>query len=243
LLDSPNMTTNANQTLETMFAAGAHLGYNRSRRHPSVSNYIFGAKNRVEIIDLEKTHNLLEKAKAFVAGIAAKRGQVLFISGKKEVEDIIRAGARSIDMPVVAGRWVGGTFTNFGQIRKRIDRFVDLCSQREKGELAKYTKKERLLIDREIDKLEKLFGGIVNMKELPKAMFVVDPRREHIAVAEAKYAKIPVIALAGSDCNINDIEYPIVGNDASVKSIKFFVDEMVAAYKAGLLKASEKPVQ
>lgn len=234
------MTTNANQTLETMFEAGAHLGYNRSRRHPSVSNYIFGAKNRVELIDLEKTHDLLAKAKEFVSSIAAKRGQVLFLSGKKEVEDLVRAAARSIDQPVVAGRWVGGSFTNFPQIRRRIERFIDLTTQREKGELAKYTKKERLMIDREIDKLEKLFGGIVNMRELPKAIFVIDPRREHIAVAEATYAKIPVIALAGSDCDINVAQYPIVANDASVKSIKFFLDEMVDAYKQGLLKVSDK---
>ncbi len=232
--------TASNATLEAMFSAGAHLGYNRSRRHPSVSTYIFGTKNRVELIDIEKTHELLEKAKQFVSDIAAQRGQILFITSKKEAEDIIRSAARAVDMPYVIGRWIGGTFTNYPQIRKRIERLVDLSTQREKGELAKYTKKERLMIDREITKLEKMFGGIVTMKDMPKAIFVIDPRREAITVHEAQGMGIPVIALAGSDCDISLIGYPVVANDASVKSIKYFTDEIVAAYKAGSLKAPAK---
>jgi small subunit ribosomal protein S2 len=144
-------------------------------------------------------------------------------------------------MPFVDGRWVGGTFTNFKEIRRRIDKFEKLQDEREKGELSKYTKKERLLIDREIDRLAHLFGGIVSVKEMPKALFVIDPKAEKNAVAEALQMNVPVIALAGSDCDISDIAYPIVGNDASQESIRFFANEIAKAYEEG--KTSAKPVE
>ena len=142
-----------------------------------------------------------------------------------------------LGMPFVDGRWIGGTLTNFGQIKKRVEKLERLTSEREKGELAKYTKKERLLIDREIANLDRFFSGIIPMKELPKVLFVVDPKKEYTAVKEAQDLGIPVIALAGSDCDISIIEYPIVGNDASKSSITFFVGEMVKAYEAGKVLA------
>jgi len=142
-------------------------------------------------------------------------------------------------MPFVEDRWVGGTFTNFKEVRKRIDKLEKLESEREKGELVKYTKKERLMIDREIDRLNHLFSGIASIKEMPKAVFVVDPRAEKIAVKEAQDMGIPVIALAGSDCDISGITYPIVGNDASQESIRFFVNEIVKAYEEGKSKKVE----
>lgn len=226
-----------NKEIERMFKAGAHFGYSKSRRHPSVKPLIFGVKNKVEIFDLEKTLPYLERAKAFISTIAEKKGVVLFIGGKNESREAIKRAAQSISMPYVAGRWIGGTFTNFPQIRKRIERMETLTSQREKGELAKYTKKERLLIDREIEKLTQFFGGISSLKELPKAVFVIDSRKEHIAVTEAKKAKIPVVSLCGADCNLADVEYAIPGNDASVASITFYVNEIVAAYRDGEKKA------
>ncbi len=222
-----------NETIERMFKAGAHFGYSKSRRHPSVKPLIFGAKNKVEIFDLEKTKEYLDTAKAFVASIAKFNGVILFLGGKNESRDVVRDLASSIGMPYVAGRWIGGTFTNFPQIKKRTERLEMLVSQKEKGELSKYTKKERLLIDREIDTLNRFFLGIINMKDMPKALFVVDSKREHIAVTEAHKAKIPVIALVGSDCNIKDVEYPIPGNDTSVASIRFFLNELISAYKEG----------
>ncbi|MDQ3076774.1 MAG: 30S ribosomal protein S2 [bacterium] len=222
-----------NETIERMFKAGAHFGYSKSRRHPSVKPLIFGAKNKVEIFDLEKTKEYLDTAKAFVASIAKFNGVILFLGGKNESRDVVRNLATSIGMPYVAGRWIGGTFTNFPQIKKRTERLEMLVSQKEKGELSKYTKKERLLIDREIDTLNRFFLGIINMKEMPKALFVVDSKREHIAVTEAHKAKIPVIALVGSDCNIKEVEYPIPGNDTSVASITFFLSELINAYKDG----------
>ena len=137
-------------------------------------------------------------------------------------------------MPYVAGRWIGGTLTNFGEIKKRIMRLEELTTQRERGELAKYTKKERLLIDREIDKLTLYFSGLSSLKSMPKVMVIIDPRKENIAVTEAKKMGIPIVALAGSDSNLYEIDYPIPGNDASRQTINFIVGEIVKAYKKGL---------
>jgi len=134
-------------------------------------------------------------------------------------------------MPYLAGRWIGGTLTNFPEIRKRIDIMILLLSQKEKGELVKYTKKERILIDRKIEKLQKMFGGIKDMIALPKALFIIDPRFEETALREAKSLKIPVVALCGSDNNITDIDYPISANDSNIASIRFFVEKVAEAYK------------
>ncbi len=225
--------TKNNETIDAMFKAGAHFGYQKSRRDASTSSFIFGTKNKVEIIDLEKTNEQLEKALEFVKSLAKAGKQILFVGGKNEARNAIKIGAMSVDMPYVDGRWIGGAITNFPEIKKRIAKFEDLQKQKEKGELSKYTKKERLLIDREIENLDIMFSGIVSMKEAPKALFVIDPKKEFIAVAEAKKAGIPVVALANTDCNIKEIDFPIVANDASVSSISFFVSEIVKAYKAG----------
>jgi len=230
-----------NTIIDAMFKAGTHFGFSRSRRHPTVTPFIFGVKNKVEIFDLEKTSALLLEAKKFIATVAAEGKQIVLVGGKHEARAAIRAAAQSINMPFVDGRWVGGTFTNFKEIRKRIDKMEKLEDEREKGELAKYTKKERLLIDREIARLNHLFSGIASIKEMPKAVFVVDPRAEINAVMEARDMNIPVIALAGSDCDISGITYPIVGNDASQESIRFFVNEIVKAYEEG--KANKSKVE
>ena len=191
------------KSIETMFGAGAHFGLGRSRRNPSMVPFIFGTKNNTDIFDLEKTEALLEKAKAFVSSLGSEGKVVLFVGGKHEASAAIKLGAQSLNMPYVDGRWIGGTITNFGQVRKRIDRYEKLVSDREKGELAKYTKRERMLIDKEIASLEKMFLGIVSLKKTPDALFIIDPRHEKSAVKEASDFNIPVISLASSDCNIN----------------------------------------
>ncbi|MFA6432214.1 MAG: 30S ribosomal protein S2 [Candidatus Paceibacterota bacterium] len=221
------------KTIDTMFSAGAHFGLGRSRRHPSVSPYVFWTKNRTDIFDLEKTGALLDAAKTFVSGLAKEGKTILFVGGKKEASAAVKAGAMSLNMPYVEGRWIGGTITNFTQIRKRIERYEKLTSDKEKGELAKYTKRERMLIDKEIASLEKMFLGIISLKKMPDAVFIIDPRREKNAMAEAAHGKIPTVALSGSDCDIRTVTHPIVGNDASKASVQFFVDEIVAAYQAG----------
>ncbi len=223
------MTSN-NTIIQEMFKAGAHFAFSKTRRHPTIAPFIFGVKNKVEIFDLEKTSTILAEAKAFVESLAKEGRIILFVGGKSEARNSIKIGAMSLNMPYVDGRWIGGTLTNFTQIKKRVEKMEKLTQEREKGELAKYTKKERLLIDREIANLERFFSGIVSMKEMPKALFVVDPKKERTAVKEAQDMGIPVIALLGSDCNIKEVDFPIVGNDASQSSIAFFVQEITKVY-------------
>ncbi len=223
-----------------MYKIGAHYGFIKSRRHPTVKPFIFGVKNKIEIFDLEKTEGQLESALDFVQKVASTGKQVLFIGSKSEARQAIKEAADRIAQPYVASRWIGGTFTNFDVIRKRVEKLLDLTSQKEKGELTKYTKKERVMIDREIERLNDLFGGISGMPHLPGAIFVVDSKKEHIAVAEAIEKKIPVIALAGSDCDVSVVNYPVVANDSSIDSVKYFTDKVSEAYAEGK-KLAVKP--
>lgn len=227
-------TLNKEKVLEELFKVGAHFGFGKSRRHPSTNQYIFGSKNRVDIFDLEKTIELLDRALDFVASITESGAKILFVGGKNEAQSIIKEEAEKAKMPYVAGRWIGGTLTNFSEISKRIEIMLSLLSQKEKGELSKYTKRERLFIDRKIEKLQKMFNGIKDMKSLPKAIFIVDPRYENTALNEARNLKIPVIALCGSDNDIKNIDYPIMANDSNITSIKFFVAKIAEACKKNL---------
>lgn len=219
--------------IETLFEAGAHFGYTRARRHPTASKFLFGTKDRTDIFDLEETTKRLDVARAYVASLAQTGKQLLFVGGKNEASAIIKSAADEIGAPYVAGRWIGGTLTNFKNIRKRIDRLEKLMSERESGELEKYTKKERLLLSREIDELLNRFGGLVKMVDLPAAIFVVDARHESTAVNEANQLGIPVVALASSDCDFALIQYPVPGNDTSIRSIRLVVEAIAEGYNEG----------
>ena len=231
--------------VERMLAVGAHYGYSRARRHPSTTPYLFGIKERQEIIDVTKSQELLARALSYVERLGEEGKVILFVSGKSEAERAIEHTAHALGMPFVAGRWIGGTLTNFPEVKKRLARLADLREKRDKNELGRYTKKERLMFDREIEKLESKFGGLVGMDELPHALFVVDNRHEHIAVAEAHATGIPLIALGSTDCDLSEVTYPILGNDASRTSISYFLDEVRRAYEAGVTagksKAQEAP--
>lgn len=224
---------NKEKEIKELMEVGAHFAYSKSRRHPSAKPFIFGVKNNVEIFDLEKTSEHLKVASDFISKIVAEGGQILFVGNKKEAMDSVQRGAEEAEMPYVANRWIGGTLTNLPEIKKRVGRLEDLLSQKEKGELSRYTKKERLLIDREIEKLEKMFSGIVSMKKLPMALFVIDPRKEKTAVSEARRKHIPIVALAGSDCDFNSVDFPIPANDASISSINYFIKNIVETIKKG----------
>lgn len=219
--------------IDALFSVGAHFGFVKSRRHPSAKAFIFGSKNNLEIFDLEKTSKELEKVSAFVEEKGKEAVSGLWVGGKSEAREAIIKASSELGMPYVAGRWIGGTLSNFSEIKKRIARLEELVEQREKGELSKYTKKERLLFDREIDRLAIYFGGLSQMKSLPKFLVVIDPKKEYIAVAEARKIGIPVIALAGSDSNLYELDYAIPGNDSSRQSIGFILQELTAAYKKG----------
>lgn len=219
--------------LKAFFDAGAHYGLARKRRHPSTMDYIFGLKDGVEIIDLEKTQALLNDAMAFVEELGKEGGSILFVTSKNEANSIVKNIAESINQPYVVGRWIGGTFTNFNNIRGRIRHMEDLESQRDSGELEKYTKKEQLLFEREIGRLEEKFGGIRKMTEKPAAIIVVDSKEEDIAITEAKQDGVSTVALCNVDCDINEIDYPIVANDSRAESIRLFLQQLRDAYAKG----------
>lgn len=227
------MDSKSTTKIDEMLAAGAHFGYTKTRRHPSMKPFVLGTKNRVDILNLEKINDLSVKACEFVKSLAAAGRVMVFVGSKPEARDIVKSAAEELGQPYVVERWIGGTLTNFPEIKKRIDKLATLLENREKGATQVYTKKERLLIDREIARLEKYFAGLASLKNLPAAVFVVDSKKESIAVAEARKMNIPVISISNSDCDLKRVTYPIVGNDASVSSIKFFLGEIAEAYKEG----------
>lgn len=219
--------------IEQMFQSGVHYGYSKSRRHPSVLPYVFTTKNGVDIINIEKTEELLTTATDFISSLAASGKTILFVGTKPEARQQVLEAALLLNMPYVSERWVGGILTNYSEIKKRVSKLLDLRSQKEKGELDKYTKKEKLLIDKEMADMTKNFQGLTGISKTPDVILVIDPKKESIAVSEAQKMGLPVIALSNTDCDIKKIDYPIVGNDASVSSITFFMSKVKEAYTNG----------
>ena len=234
MAEATNTTATSGPGIERLFAAGAHFAQVKSRRHPSMKPFVVGTKSKVEIFDLTKTDAQLAEAKRAITVLAREGKTVLFVGGKREASDLVRDAAKRIGQPYVAGRWLGGTISNFTEIKKRIDRLVDLRAKRESGELAKlYTKLERVFIDREIDRLEERLSGIITLAKRPDAMVIVDTRHDAHATREAKQAGIPVIGVMSSDCDLKDAAFPIVVNDASRATVKLILDELSAAFEAG----------
>ena len=224
---------NTDTLVEKMFQAGAHYGYSKTRRHPSVSNYIYATKNKADIIDLEKTSLMLDEATLFIKNLGASGKVVLFVGTKPEAKETIKGLAESLNMPYVTERWIGGTLSNFTEIKKRITELENYRRDSAKGGLDKFTKKERVVMAKKMEKLERYYSGLIGLKKTPDALFVVDARAEHIAATEAKKADVPVVSLLNSDSNIKNIDYPIVGNDSGIPSIKFFATSIGNAYKMG----------
>lgn len=223
----------AQAEMKKLYDAGAHVALPRTRRHPTAVPFIFNTKDRTDIFDLEETAKRLKSALEFVSQLAKSGKALVFVGGKNEVISIVKEAAERAGAPSVAGRWIGGTLTNFKNIRKRIDRLEKLMQEREEGKLEKYTKRERLMIDREIDELLGRFGGIVSLKDLPGALFVVDTRHENTAVREANQLGIPVVGLASSDCDFAMVQYAVPANDTSIKSVRFITEAVADAYLEG----------
>ncbi len=220
--------------IDKLFSVGAHFGYAPSRRHPSVAPFIFGTKGGSEIIDLEATSTKLMEALEVVKSLAQGRKTILFVGSKAEAREALKRAADRLAQPYVASRWIGGTLSNFSEIKKRVNRLSELSTMREKGELAKFTKHERLLIDREITELEDMFGGLRSMSKLPDALIVVDPKHQSGAVKEAALLNIPVIAILNTDCDRAGITYPVPANDASAQTIAFILGEVASTYEQHL---------
>jgi len=226
--------------VEKMFEAGVHYGYGKSRRHPSVSSYIYATKNNGDIIDLEKTSIQLARAIEFIKSLGAQNKIILFVGTKPEARDTIKNAALSLNMPYVNVRWIGGTLSNFTEIKKRIMELENYNKESVEGGLEKYTKKERVVMAKKMEKLSKYYGGLLGLKKTPDALFVVDSKAENIAVTEAKKSGVPVVALANSDSNIKNIDYPIIGNDSGIPSIKLLTSSIVNAYKESLIALPNK---
>jgi small subunit ribosomal protein S2 len=216
-------------TKEALSAAGLQYGYSRTRRHPSIKPFIEGNHNGVDFINLDKTAEQLENAISFLKSVQGAGKVILFVGVKPEIRQNIKEVALSLGAPYIAERFIGGTLTNFPQMKKRIEKLHDLLKKKETGELAVYTKKEQLLIQRDIDRLDRDFGGISTLTNLPAAIVIVDSRHEDMCVKEAQKLHIPVVALANTDCTIDGIEYPIVGNDGSVGAVRFILESLKEA--------------
>jgi small subunit ribosomal protein S2 len=220
--------------VDRLFGAGAHFAQLKSRRHPTMKPFIIGSKSKVELFDLAMSDAQLAEAKKAIAALARDGKTVLFVGGKREVSDLVRQAAERIGAPYVDGRWLGGTISNFTEIKKRIDRLADLTQKRESGELNKlYTKLERIYIDREIDRLTERLHGISDLERRPDAMVIVDTRHEAHATKEARDAGIPVIGVMSSDCNLKDAAYPVAVNDASRQTVTLVLEELTSAFEAG----------
>lgn len=220
-------------TLEEMLATGMHFGHRASRWHPSMAPYIIAERNNVHILDLDQTRAKLETALEFIRNLVAKGGVLLFVGTKEQAKVLTREKAESVGMPVVFERWLGGTITNFSVIHQLIKRLKDLKGQRERGELAKYTKKEQLEFSREIEELEAKVGGIAALDKLPDALFVIDIKNESTAIREAKRKKIPVVGICDSNSDPTGIDYVIPANDDAVKSIEMITGLVAEAVQEG----------
>jgi small subunit ribosomal protein S2 len=219
-----------------LLKSGAHFGHQKSKRYPKMDKYIFGLQNGTHIINLEETIKALEGVSKFIKKLTADGGQILFIGTKRQAKLIIRENAEKCNMPYVIFRWIGGTFTNFKNIYKLPKKLMELEENKEKGAYEKNTKKEQLIIDREITKLKEMVEGIRNMEKLPAAVFVVDIKNESTAVEEANKMNIPVIAITDTNVNPDKVTYPIPANDDSVNTIKLITSVISEA----ILEAKKK---
>jgi small subunit ribosomal protein S2 len=205
-------------TMKQLLEAGVHFGHQTRRWNPKMKRFIFGERNGIYIIDLDQTLHRIETAYTFVRDITAKGGTVLFVGTKKQAQDPIEQYAEKSGMPFISERWLGGMLTNFQTMSRRIGKMLELERQRDTGEFAAMPKKEALLKQRELDKLERYLGGIRTMDKLPDAVFVLDTKKEHIAVTEANKLGIPVVAVVDTNCDPDVIDYVIPGNDDAIRS-------------------------
>jgi small subunit ribosomal protein S2 len=216
-------------TIKELLEAGAHFGHQTSRWHPKMKRYILTKRNKIHIVDLEKTADLLDKAGEYVKQLVAEGGKILFVGTKKQAQAIIEEEARRSDMYFINQRWIGGIMTNFTTIQSRMDHLVRLEDQQERGEFNRLPKKEARKKVEEIERLNKTMGGFKEMTRLPDALFIVDPAKERIAIAEAKKMGVPIIAIVDTNCNPDEIDYPIPANDDAIRAIKLITGKIASA--------------
>jgi small subunit ribosomal protein S2 len=229
-------------SMKQLLEAGVHFGHQTRRWNPKMKEYIFTERNGIYIIDLQKTVKKLDEAYEYVKNLAAEGGKILFVGTKKQAQESIQEEAKRCEMFYVNQRWLGGMLTNFKTIKKRIERLKELERMEEEGLFEVLPKKEVLNLKREKERLEKYLGGIKNMTSLPDALFIVDPRKEKIAVSEAKKLKIPIIAIVDTNCDPDEVDYVIPGNDDAIRAVKLITEKIADAVlegKQGVQMAAE----
>ncbi len=228
---------------EEMVQVGLHFGHRSFRVHPKMKPYLYGVRNGVHIIDLEKTTEKLKEALKFIQELISEGKVLLLIGTKIQIKDLVKTVAKDCSLPYVSERWLGGTFTNFEIIKKRIEYFKDLERKRKEGELEKYTKKERAKIDRELRNLQIKFGGIKNLTQLPDAIFVLDMKEDALAVKEARMKGIKVIAIADTNVDPTLADYPIPANDDALSSVRYILEKVKEAILKTELPSTEAKVK
>ena len=219
--------------MKQLLEAGVHFGHQTRRWDPKMAEYIFQARNGIHIIDLQKTSKKLDEAYSFMKEQAEEGKTVLFVGTKKQAQECMKEAAEKSGMYYINQRWLGGMLTNFGTIRKRVERLKELETMQEDGTFDVLPKKEVILLKKEMEKLEKNLGGIKEMTAMPGVLFVVDPKKERIAILEAKKLGIPVVGLIDTNCNPEDLDYPIPGNDDAIRAVKLIADTMANAIIEG----------
>ncbi len=230
-------------SMKQLLEAGVHFGHQTRRWNPKMARYIFTERNGIYIIDLQKTVKKLEEAYAFVKEVSANGDNVLFVGTKKQAGDSVKEEAERAGAHYVNARWLGGMMTNFKTIRRRIQRLEQLRKMQEDGTFERLPKKEVIKLELEIEKLEKYLGGIKTMEKLPGALFIVDPRKERIAVAEAKKLGIPIVAIVDTNCDPDEIDYVIPGNDDAIRAVKLIASTMADAIIEGRQGQEEAPAE
>ncbi|RXT15142.1 30S ribosomal protein S2 [Ammoniphilus sp. CFH 90114] len=220
-------------SMKQLLEAGVHFGHQTRRWNPKMAKYIFTERNGIYIIDLQKTVKKVEEAYNFVRDVAANGGKLLFVGTKKQAQDSVKEEAERSGMYYINQRWLGGTLTNFSTIQKRINRLHELEKWETDGTFEVLPKKEVILLRKEKERLEKFLGGISHMRELPDAMFIIDPRKERIAVAEARKLGIPIVAIVDTNCDPDEIDYVIPGNDDAIRAVKLLTAKVADAIIEG----------
>jgi len=227
-------------SMKMLLEAGVHFGHQTNKWNPKMKPYIFGARNNIYIIDLQQTVGMFQTAYNFIVDSVSQNKEILFVGTKKQSQEAIREEAIRCGMPYVNQRWLGGMLTNFITIKKSIDRLNTLSKMFDDESIKAFPKKEITKLQKEKEKLEDVLGGIRNMKSYPAAVFIVDPNREHIAVQEAKKLSIPIVGIVDTNCDPNDIDYIIPGNDDAIRAIKLFASKFADAALEGKKRFEEK---
>ena len=229
--------------MKQLLEAGVHFGHQTRRWNPKMAEYIFTERNGIYIIDLQKTVKKIEEAYDFIREVSADGGEILFVGTKKQAQETIKEEAVRVGMHYVDARWLGGMLTNFKTIKKRIERLAQLHKMEEDGTSDLLPKKEVIGLRGEMEKLEKYLGGIKEMKKAPAAIFIVDPRKERIAIAEAKKLNIPIVAIVDTNCDPEDVDYVIPGNDDAIRAVKLVVSTIANAVVEGREGKAEAPAE